>query len=126
MEQGVLVWCGHADACFGALVPARALSYMCMMGVSMCAALVRARRQCVHAGLTLFAAHPHICQDVFVANTGYSDVNHLYLGDGSGGFSRVTTGEIATDSADSYGAALGDVNGDGHVVRRRCDGGRVC
>ena len=44
-------------------------------------------------------------------------VNHLYINDGSGGFSKVTTGEIATDSALSYGAAMGDVNGDGHLVR---------
>ena len=59
-------------------------------------------------------------QDIFVANFG-GVVNHLYLGDGSGGFSKVLSGEIATDSAYSCGAVMGDVNGDGHVVRLRDD-----
>ena len=46
--------------------------------------------------------------DLFVANNG---VNHLYHNEGGGSFAKVTTGDVATDSADSSGAAWGDYDG---------------
>ena len=51
--------------------------------------------------------------DLVVANM--NAANFLYRNDGSGGFSRVMTGAIATDSADSYAVAWADVNLDGHL-----------
>ena len=46
------------------------------------------------------SCHPH----VNVCAAGSDTVNHLYTGNGTG-FTRVTTGAVATDSADSRGVA---------------------
>ena len=47
--------------------------------------------------------------DLFVAN--YHGVNCLYHNEGGGSFAKVTTGDVATDSGNSLGAAWGDYDG---------------
>ena len=41
----------------------------------------------------------------------YGGVNFLYHNEGGGSFAKVTTGDVAMDSGDSYGAAWGDYDG---------------
>ena len=50
--------------------------------------------------------------DLFVSNFG-TPFNYLYRNNGDGSFTRVTTGTIATDDANSEGAAWGDYDNDG-------------
>ena len=47
--------------------------------------------------------------DLAVAN--YNQPNALYRNDGSGGFTRLTTGAVATDTDYSHGLAFGDFDG---------------
>ena len=47
--------------------------------------------------------------DLFVANSG--GVNYLYHNEGGGSFAKVMTGDVATDSGSSSGAAWGDYDG---------------
>jgi hypothetical protein len=54
--------------------------------------------------------------DLLVANTDGSPF--LYNNNGNGAFTKVTTGSIATDAADTYGAAWGDYDGDGRQQLR--------
>ncbi|MBI1176447.1 hypothetical protein GC207_03305 [bacterium] len=49
--------------------------------------------------------------DLFVANR--DGVNFLYRNDGQAGFTKITTGEIATDVADSNAGIWGDYDNDG-------------
>jgi hypothetical protein len=51
--------------------------------------------------------------DLFVANTGQT--NFLFRNDGSGAFTRITTGAIATDVANFSGCAWGDYDNDGDL-----------
>ena len=50
--------------------------------------------------------------DLFVANG--NGVNFLYHNEGSGSFSKVTTGDVVTDSGASNGAAWADYDGPPH------------
>src|SRR6266542_3569211 len=50
--------------------------------------------------------------DLFVSNFG-TPFNYLYRNNGDGSFTRVTIGAIATDDANSEGAAWGDYDNDG-------------
>jgi len=54
-------------------------------------------------------------KDLFVANTNFSSgqVNFLYNNNGNGTFTKVTTGNIVTDAANSTGASWGDYDNDG-------------
>lgn len=52
--------------------------------------------------------------DLFVTNQ-HNQHNQLYRNDGIGGFSRVEEGDIVSDFGDSYSAAWGDYDGDGHL-----------
>ncbi len=52
--------------------------------------------------------------DLFVSNFG-TPFNYLYRNNGDGSFTRVTIGAIATDDANSEGAAWGDYDNDGHL-----------
>jgi hypothetical protein len=52
--------------------------------------------------------------DLFVANQ-HNQHNQLYRNDGADGFSRVEDGDIVSDFGDSYSAAWGDYDGDGHL-----------
>jgi len=56
--------------------------------------------------------------DLFVTN-GYSGTsqtkNFLYVNDGSGSFTKIDTGVVATDQGWSYGTALGDYDRDGDL-----------
>lgn len=52
--------------------------------------------------------------DLFVSNFG-TPFNYLYRNNGDGSFTRVTTGAIATDDANSEGATWGDYDNDGHL-----------
>ena len=47
--------------------------------------------------------------DLYVANNG--GVNFLYHNEGGGSFSKVTTGDVVTDSGNSRGAAWADYDG---------------
>ena len=47
-----------------------------------------------------------------MANVG---VNFLYHNNGDSTFSRITTGDMATDNAQSFGASWGDYNNDGNL-----------
>jgi hypothetical protein len=51
--------------------------------------------------------------DLFVAN--YQNPNMLFHNDGNGSFTKVTTGEIVTDQANSYSASWGDYDNDGDL-----------
>lgn len=55
--------------------------------------------------------------DLFVANAdfGGGQVNFLYENNGDGTFTRILSGSIVTDVANSVGASWGDFNGDGYV-----------
>ena len=55
--------------------------------------------------------------DVFIANAGYfqQENNQLFLNNGNGGFTKVTTGAVVTDGGCSYGSAFGDVDNDGDL-----------
>jgi hypothetical protein len=52
--------------------------------------------------------------DLFVANQN-NQHNELYRNDGEAGFVRVEEGDIVSDFGDSYSAAWGDYDGDGHL-----------
>jgi hypothetical protein len=52
--------------------------------------------------------------DLFVSNFG-TPFNYLYRNNGNGSFTRVTTGEIATDDTNSEGAAWADYDNDGDL-----------
>jgi hypothetical protein len=52
--------------------------------------------------------------DLFVSNFG-TPFNYLYRNDGNGSFTRITTGEIATDDTNSEGASWGDYDNDGNL-----------
>jgi enediyne biosynthesis protein E4 len=51
--------------------------------------------------------------DLFVSNFGRP--NFLYHNDGSGGFTKITSGSIVTDAGDSHGASWGDYDNDGYL-----------
>ena len=53
-------------------------------------------------------------QDLFVPNTN-NQPNSLYTNNGSGKFTKVLTGAIVTDSANSVGSSWGDYNNDGYL-----------
>lgn len=56
--------------------------------------------------------------DLFVANASFSKnkvPNFLYLNDGKGKFTRVTTGPIAAYRGNTFGASFGDYDNDGHL-----------
>lgn len=55
--------------------------------------------------------------DVFIANAGYfqEENNKLFLNNGNGGFSEVTSGALVSDGGCSYGSAFGDVDNDGDL-----------
>ena len=55
--------------------------------------------------------------DLFVANSnfGAGEVNFLYKNNGNGTFTRITTGDIATEVANSVAASWGDYNDDGNL-----------
>ena len=52
--------------------------------------------------------------DLFVANQN-NQHNQLYRNDGEEGFARVEEGDVVSDFGDSYSAAWGDYDGDGHL-----------
>src|SRR5437762_12284989 len=52
--------------------------------------------------------------DLFVSNFG-TPFNYLYHNNGDGSFTRVTTGEIATDDTNSEGASWADFDNDGDL-----------
>jgi hypothetical protein len=60
--------------------------------------------------------------DLFVPNA-YLTTNALYRNRGHGTFDRVTTGNVATDPADSRGCAWGDYDNDGHLDLFVANGG---
>ncbi len=51
--------------------------------------------------------------DLFVSN--YNENNFLYLNNGDGTFTKVTSGSIVTDGGKSVGCAFGDYDNDGFV-----------
>ncbi|MBE2254990.1 MAG: VCBS repeat-containing protein [Ignavibacteria bacterium] len=53
--------------------------------------------------------------DLFVANSNFASglANFLYRNDGSGNFTKITSGEIVTDISNSTGATWGDIDNDG-------------
>ncbi len=51
--------------------------------------------------------------DLFITDYFESKFNNLYLGDGTGNYTKLTQGEIVNDAAPSIGAVWADVNGDG-------------
>jgi hypothetical protein len=53
--------------------------------------------------------------DLFVAVKSDPPTNRLYLNLGAGSFARVTSGDIATDSAHSFNCAWGDYDNDGYL-----------
>ena len=57
--------------------------------------------------------------DLFVANTGLSlspqNKNALYRNNGAGGFTRILSGQLVNDSAQSQSCAWGDYNNDGKL-----------
>ena len=54
--------------------------------------------------------------DLFVVNNMTSNKNNLlYLNNGSGSFTKVTSGVIVTDGGSSYGCTCGDYDNDGDV-----------
>jgi hypothetical protein len=53
--------------------------------------------------------------DAFVSTA--SGTNYMYKNAGGGLFEVVQPGPLAIDFADSHGAAWGDINGDGLLVR---------
>ena len=63
--------------------------------------------------------------DLFVTTAGPNYVNYLYHNNGNGTFTRVLTGNVATDVGFSYGCAWGDYDNDGFLdlfVARGADG----
>jgi hypothetical protein len=50
--------------------------------------------------------------DLFVSNTDWSD-NFLYRNEGGGTFTRVTSGPVVSNPAESFGGSWGDYNNDG-------------
>jgi hypothetical protein len=50
--------------------------------------------------------------DLFVSNTDWTD-NFLYRNEGDGTFSRVASGPVVSNPAESYGGSWGDYNNDG-------------
>jgi hypothetical protein len=52
--------------------------------------------------------------DLFVANEGFTK-NYLYENNGDGTFTKITTGDIVNDFADSWGASWADVDNDGDL-----------
>ncbi|MBN2227149.1 MAG: VCBS repeat-containing protein [candidate division Zixibacteria bacterium] len=55
--------------------------------------------------------------DVFVTNAYPAETakNELYLNNGDGSFTRVTTGPLVSDTGDSFGSAWGDYDNDGDL-----------
>jgi|GEM_PF-3105310 len=51
--------------------------------------------------------------DLFIVNK--SESNQLYKGDGSGGFTEITSGPVVTDNGNSSGGIWGDIDGDGDL-----------
>lgn len=52
--------------------------------------------------------------DMFVANITNQN-NQLFLNNGNGTFTKITTGSIVNDGGFSYGGCVGDYNGDGYI-----------
>jgi enediyne biosynthesis protein E4 len=52
--------------------------------------------------------------DLFVANYG-GGVNFLFINNGDGTFTKVTSGDVVTDPANSFGSAFADVDNDGDL-----------
>jgi len=58
--------------------------------------------------------------DLFVANGGYdwplpAKANYLYRNDGSGTFTKITSGAVVEDVEQSHSGAWGDYDNDGHI-----------
>jgi len=55
-------------------------------------------------------------QDLFVTNNNSSNQNNMmYLNDGAGGFTKVTTGAAVNDGGSSYGCTAADIDNDGDI-----------
>jgi enediyne biosynthesis protein E4 len=63
--------------------------------------------------------------DLFVAVKSDPPTNRLYLNLGAGSFARVTSGDIATDSAHSFGCAWVDYDNDSYLDLFVCNGGYI-
>ena len=53
--------------------------------------------------------------DLFVTTYDENQANYLYKNNGDGSFTRITTGDIATDKASSLAASWADYNNDGYI-----------
>jgi hypothetical protein len=53
--------------------------------------------------------------DLFVTTYDENQTNYLYKNNGNGSFTRITTGDIATDKASSLAASWADYNNDGYI-----------
>ena len=55
--------------------------------------------------------------DLFVANAGYYQEmnNQLFINEGDGTFTEITSGDAVTDGGCSYGSAFADVDNDGDL-----------
>jgi hypothetical protein len=55
-------------------------------------------------------------QDLFVTNNNSSNKNNmLYFNDGSGGFTKISTGPVVNDGGSSYGCTAADIDNDGDI-----------